>query len=211
MNPLSARAIRNLAVVYQYEKNLDRAIELWEELQALGHTGEAFPLQMKKLRDCGDDVDCFIDNLPDMMKRMLSALPEELQPWEDGFRIIYRRPSSENEARESVDLAMQMFRAQPDSLLNWFTGGACNVDHLAPLTVKLWWEVREMWDQNGRDNPFWFWPNVWCDGVKTDPGFPEVAQSAMLVEYWNEVAFPPGCRKDGDSVACEAVNGPGRK
>ena len=95
--------------------------------------------------------------------------------------------------------------------VNWFTGSACNREHLAPLTVMLWWEVQAMWDQNGGRGPYWFWPNVWCDGVKTDPGFPEVAVDAGLVEYWNEVGFPAGCRKDGDSVACEAVNEPEQK
>ena len=210
MNPLSPRAIRNLAAVYQYAGNLDRAIELWEELQALGHTGEAFPMQMKKLADCGEDIECFIENLPDANKQMLNGLPETLQPWQDQFRVIYRRPANDNEAQESIERAMQLFRADPRSV-NWFTGAACNFDHLAPLTVKLWWEARAMWEQNGFNNPYWFWPNVWCDNVKTDPGFPEVAKDAWLVEYWDEIAFPPGCRKDGDSVACEAVSAPKRK
>ncbi|MDX1507552.1 MAG: hypothetical protein R3358_04680 [Woeseiaceae bacterium] len=211
LNPLSPRAIRNLAAVYQYAGNLDRAIELWEELQALGHTGEAFPMQMKKLRDCGNDVECLIRNIPESMQHVFGELPGELQPYEDRLRLIYRQPGNEDEATESIELAMQMFRAQPNFLLNWFTGAACNFDHLAPLTVKLWWEVRELWQRNGHNRPFWFWPNVWCNNVMTSPGFPQMASDAMLVEYWDEVAYPPGCRKDGNSVACEAVNAPGRK
>lgn len=90
-------------------------------------------------------------------------------------------------------------------LVNLFNGSACEWDHLTPLFFDVWEASKKSWEVNGYGNPYWFWPNVWlskCTNEWADPKFPAFVEEVGLVEYWQEVGFPPGfgMTEDGESL-----------
>lgn len=189
MNPLSPKALRILAAVYQYQRRFDEAIELADLAADLGHTGPSFARMAKQMAACSEDLECRLENLP-----------PPFVPIKDELRKIYTPPNDDEGARAAIDLALSLYEQQPDGLVNWFTGSSCGAEHLTPLFFELW-------ERNKTIQAFWFWPNVWledCGNVWAAPEFEAFVEEAGLVEYWREVGWPAMCRPEGDGFQCDA-------
>lgn len=186
LNPLSVRSIKALASIYENERRFDEAVALADRAAELGNTGPNFARQSQAIRACQEDLECMLENLP-----------PPFRPWKDDLRTVYREPNTPEEAQESIDAAMELFRQQPMSL-NWFNGASCHRDHLTPLFFQLWDAAREK-------ELFWFWPNVWqpeCGNVWNAPEFATFVEEAELVEYWRARGWPDACKPDGDGFTC---------
>ena len=189
MNPLSVRAMRELASIYMEYELFEESKALYERSRELGNTGPNWAMATEKMETCRKrgDVECLLENLHDVHK-----------PFKDQLRIVYRTPATEAEARESVEAAVQVFEADPRIFTNWLNAAACEWDHLTPLFFEIWRGSRER-------GSYWFWPNAWideCVDVWSDPRFPELVEDEGLVEYWREVGWPEACRPQGESFAC---------
>jgi TolB-like protein len=187
MNPLSPKAAKILSAVYQYAERYDEAIELADLAADLGNTGPNFARDNRAMAACGDDLDCILDRLPPMM-----------QGFQEAFRQIYSEPTSPEDAREAIDLALELNAQTSGNLVNWFNASLCRYEHLTPLFF-------EIWEQNEELGGYWFWPNVWlprCGNVWSDPRFPEFVERFGLVEYWHKAGWPAMCRPEGDGVVC---------
>lgn len=186
-NPLSPKAIKILAAVYNEPETIDRSIELYDLASELGSTGPNFSRMMKPIFACQQDLDCILQNSPPPLSR-----------FEDQFRKIYAEPTDRQALRESIDLALSLQREHPDFLTNNFVAASCWFDHLTPLFFELW-------EQNKEVGGYWFWPNVWgarCENIWAAPEFEVFVEDAGLVEYWRAVGWPAMCRPEGDVVEC---------
>jgi len=189
LNPLSVRSIRELAQIYLHLNEYDESSELFERAIELGSTAPNWGEAFKAYDACGLDIHCRLDNLPG---------PWGLEPYRDQLGIVHRLPTNVTEAQESVDMAMQLFRGQPDQFTNWLNGAACEYEHLEPLYFQVWEGSREA-------GAYWYWPNVWfpyCEGVWSLPEFPAFVESVGLDDYWREVGWPDACQPQGEGIAC---------
>ena len=193
LNPLSVNALKNLAAVEQYHGDLDRAIELYDQMIELGWEGPNFARMQRAADECAWDVDCMAER-----NLLWPALHENI----DLLRVVTRLPSTEAEARESIEAAMAVYESNPADTVNTLNTMSCKLDHLAPLFFDLW-EAFKRDGQSARMN--WYWPNGWtddCINVWSDPRFPAYAEEAGFVEYWQEVGWPDACQPQGESFAC---------
>lgn len=187
LNPLSPKAIKILAAVYQAPDTIDKSIELYDLAAELGSTGPNFARMTKPMFDCQHELECMLDNLPPPFKQ-----------FENQFREIYPKPADEEAQRRAINLALSMQREHPNFLTSNFMASSCWFDHLTPLFFELW-------QQNKEVGGFWFWPNVWggrCENIWAAPEFEAFVEEAGLVEYWREVGWPPMCRPDESGVEC---------
>jgi len=187
LNPLSVRAIKTLVSAYMGEGRLDEAIELEKRAFELGSTSPAFAAGDKARKLCQKDLDCVLDNLP-----------SDFAPFREQLKSIYAAPGSETEGQQAIDTAMRLVEMSQGVALNWFTGSACNYDHLSPLFFRLW-------DKSQENHWFWYWPNAWrkdCANVWESDEFPRVLEEAGLVEYFKAKKWPDACRPDGESFSC---------
>ncbi|NIP18201.1 MAG: hypothetical protein GWM87_08640, partial [Xanthomonadales bacterium] len=144
-------------------------------------------LGAKRMRECGDDLDCRLDQIP-----------PPFQPIRDKLFEIYTPPGSEEERQAKVALALELLREKPDWRTNWFNYSACEFDHLTPLFFDVWEVANEM-------GAYWYWPNMWqsnCGNVWDEPAFWEFVESVMLVEYWRAKGWPEACRPEGEDFVC---------
>jgi adenylate cyclase len=187
MNPLSPKAIKNLAFVYQYERRFDEAIELFELAAELGSSGPNFARMMKQIDSCGLDAECRVGAFPPYMEEMKAPM-----------RVIMTAPAVEEQAREPVEAAFSLFDQDPYNTVNILNVLACEYEHLGPDFYF------ELWDRNealGDDRAFWYWPNLWghdCESVWTDPRFSAFVDENGFLEYWREVEFPAGFSETED-------------
>jgi TolB-like protein len=187
LNPLSVRAIKELGGVYQMLGRFDEAIALHERAVALGSTSPAFARMSKRMHACGEDLDCRMENLPPPMRAL-----------EDQFRIIYRQPETQEQAGESIALALELLAANPDMMLNWFNATACNFDHLTPLFF-------DAWDLHLEVGGYWYWPNLWrvsCGKVWGSEEFPAFAEEVGLAEYWRDKGWADACEPGSEGFQC---------
>ncbi len=196
LNPLSVKAIKILAAHYQQVGRIEEAIDLFDLSIELGNTGPNFARELEAMYACEKgDVDCMLEKFPPMFAS-----------FKDGFRTVYRKPANDAEAQESIDAAMAAYYQTNGFLVNLFNGTACDYEHLTPLFFEVWEATTELWEENDSfGDPYWYWPNVWntaCTRVWADPKFPAFVEEAGLVEYWQEVDFPPGfsMTEDGESL-----------
>ena len=193
LNPLSPRALRNLADAYNYVWRFDEASELYDEASELGSLGPNFARFNRVIRECRSDFQCVLDSesVPPPMKTDMRRMQEPMP-------LIQRKPAGDEEARESVEAALALDASAPDEFTNILNAVACDFDHLAPLFFELY-------EQNEERGGFWFWPNVWlpsCGSVWSHPKFPDWAVRTGFVEYWREVGWPTMCQPEGESFAC---------
>jgi tetratricopeptide (TPR) repeat protein len=192
MNPLSPRAMWDLAGALQYDGQLQASSDLYEQAIELGHKGMNFARMSMAIQECGARVDCLAD---------LNVLsPNELEQVEM-VRLIQREPENDAQQRESIDAALALHLKSPSDFVNMLNHMACSFEHLTPLFFELW-------DQNKslqQDQGFWFWPNQWlpaCQSVWSDPRFPDFVAEFGFVEYWQEVGWPEACQPTADGFAC---------
>jgi len=195
MNPLSVKAIRQLANLVQVYGDIDEAVALYDRAAELGSTGPNFARMSEAVDECQHDVDCIID-----------GPMQHLYPIREQLRTMYRVPTNEAEALASIEAGMEAFRMTDGEVVNWLTGSICKLEHLAPLFFELWDATNAMHEKT-RDfmRPYWYMPNVWnrgCEHVWSHPRFPEFAEQAELVEYWREVEFPAVCVAQNESFFC---------
>ncbi len=187
LNPLSVRAIRELASVLQKKGELQRASELYELSIELGATAPNFAAQQLARKQCGpEDLDCFMASLPGMFK-----------PLAADFRVIYRIPENAEQAQESLELAIRRLDEVPE-LTNWFSGSACRFEHLTPLFFHAWERANE-------GHAGWFFANSWgehCETVQSQPEFLTYVEDAGFVEYWRKVGWPAVCQPREAGFAC---------
>ncbi|HSM31900.1 MAG TPA: tetratricopeptide repeat protein, partial [Woeseiaceae bacterium] len=175
LDPLSVRAIKELAGALQQAGRLDEAIELYDLATELGSTGPNFARHVKKARACGPDFDCRFRawGLPDDIRRLM---------------VEMTTPPADDAGREAaVALGMQLFEMNPDMATNMLNVTACHADHLTDLFFEVW---RAHFDAE----VYWFWPNAWnrsCGNVWADPRFVDYVEEAGFVEYWHRVGWPP--------------------
>ncbi len=186
LNPLSVKAIKILAAHYQQVGRIEEAIDLFDLSIELGNTGPNHARNMAAMEECEDgDIDCKFKPFEPMFG-----------PFKDGFRTIYREPANAAEAQESIDSAMEIYHASNGFLVNWFNYTSCEYEHLTPLFFEVWEASKKLWEVNeDYSDPYWYWPNVWskeCGRVWAHPKFPALVEEVGLVEYWQEVGFPPG-------------------
>jgi tetratricopeptide (TPR) repeat protein len=187
INPLSVRSLKELASIYMEFERYEESKALFEQSIELGNTGPNWAVGAERMDLCRRDVECLLDNL----------YPPH-RPYKDQLRVVYRQPANEAEAQESIDVAMQVFHADPNSFTNWLNYAACETDHLTPLFFEVVDGVRER-------GSYWFWPNVWgnsCIDVWSDPRFPGFVEEAGLVEYWRKAGWPAACQPQGEGFAC---------
>lgn len=187
LNPLSVRSLKELASIYMDYERFDESKNLYQQSIELGNTGPNWAAGAERMTQCGEDVECLLDNL----------YPPH-RPYKDQLRIVYRQPADDAEAQESIDVAMQVFYEDPDIFTNWLNYAACEIEHLTPLFFKVVDGVRER-------GSYWFWPNVWgdaCIDVWSDPQFPAFVKEAGLVDYWRKAGWPDACQPQGDEFAC---------
>jgi hypothetical protein len=139
------------------------------------------------LDDCGIDIEC-----------QMAGMPPHYLAFVDQLRPVYRIPSSREEAKESIDIAIEILNENPQMWMNWFNGSACRFDYLAPLFFRAWERGKAL-------DVYWYWPNMWhrdCEDIWSMPEFPPLVEEAGFVEYWREVGWPEACQPDGESFAC---------
>lgn len=194
VNPLSVKAIKQLANLVQVYGDIDEAIALYDRATELGSTGPNFARMSKDFDACQQDVDCIIDN---------SGM-QHLAPIREQLRTMYREPASDADTRESIEAGLAAFHATDGEVVNWLTGSICNAGHLAPLFFELWDATLAMREKTGDFmRPYWYMPNVWnrgCEQVLSHPRFPAFAEQAQLVDYWREVGFPAGFEETADGL-----------
>ena len=187
LNPLSVRSLKELASTYFFFGRFEESSDLYEKAIELGSTAPNFAIDQQKMVACREDVDCALANLPG-----------PFVPFADELRIVYREPTNDAEAQESIDQAMALFNANPHMWTNWMNNAACRSKHLAPLFFMVW-------EGSKTHESYWHWPNVWtggCDGVWSAPEFPLLVEEVGLVDYWREVGWPDVCQPKGEGVAC---------
>ena len=186
LDPLSVRAIKQLAAALQQAGRLDEAIELYDLAAELGSTGPNFARHVKKAEACGGDFDCRFEGwgVPDEVRRLLVE--------------ITTPPADAADPSESVALGMRLYEMNPGMATNMLNATACHVDHLTDLFF-------EVWRASVEDRVYWFWPNAWnrsCGNVWADPRFVDYVKEAGFDEYWRLVGWPPMCAPDGEAVVC---------
>ena len=187
LNPLSVRAIRELAGTVLYRGDPERAYDLYAQSIELGASGPNFASENRNRKECEEgDLECYI-----------ASLPPDFQPFADDFRIIYRIPANDAEREESLQLAYRRLDDTPD-LMNWFNGTACQFEHLTPLFFHTWEHAKE-------GHGFWFHANAWfkeCTTVHSQPEFIDYVKDNGFDEYWRKAGWPAACQPQGDSFAC---------
>jgi TolB-like protein len=186
LDPLSVRAIKQLAAALQQAGRLDEAIELYDLATELGSTGPNFARHVKKAKACGTDFDC---------RFRAWGLPDEVR----GLMVEMTNPPADDEGRAAaVELGMQLFGMNPGMATNMLNATACDADHLTDLFFEVWHASNEA-------QVYWFWPNAWnrtCGNVWADPRFVDYVEEAGFAEYWRRVGWPPMCRADGEAIVC---------
>ena len=192
LNPLSPKALSNLADAYVYVGRFDEAIALYDEAAELGSLGENYGHLNKVIDACKGNFQCVFDAgvMPPMMSNLLEPM-----------RIIQREPANDEEAKQSIEAALALHIANPHMVTNMLNVMPCDYEHLTPLFFELWEQNEAMGEQRG----FWFWPNVWlprCGAVWSDERFPAFVEEQGFVEYWREVGWPEACQPQGESFTC---------
>jgi TolB-like protein len=194
LNPLSVKAIVNLAGIEQYYGDLDRSIELWDQAFELGYAGPHWGRAMKTMNECGTDYVC----LNERGVLFPPSLVDEL----DTLLLITREPANDEDLRESIDAAIALHDSDPENMVNSLNLMACRSRHLTPMFFELW-EAHKQHHGTGRFN--WYRPNVWmgeCSDVWSDPRFPDYVRDEGLDEYWRTVGWPEFCQPRGDDFVC---------
>lgn len=184
-NPLSVRAILNLAGVLQYLERRGESSGLYDQARELGFPGENFADGADRLQACNQDPQCLADNSPPF-----------LHPFREQMIDIWTPPADQADTARKIELAVNVM--QESRMVNWFNMTACHFDYLTPLFY-------EAWEYSKSSGEFWYWPNVFhvrCGNVWESDQFPKFAEETGMVEYWQRVAWPDMCRADGDSVRC---------
>ena len=186
LDPLSVRAIKELAAALQQAGRLDEAIKLYDLATELGSTGPNFARHVKDEKACGGDFDCRfrVWSLPDEIRSVMVEMTTA--PADDAGRVA------------KVALGMRLYEMNPGMATNMLNATACDADHLTDLFFEVWRASME-------DHVYWFWPNAWnrsCGNVWADPRFVDYVEEAGFAEYWRRVGWPPMCRADGETVVC---------
>lgn len=186
LDPLSVRAIKELAAVRQQTGRLDEAIELYDLATELGSTGPNFARHVKQAQACGPDFDC---------RFRAWGLPDEVR----GLMVEMTTPPADEAGwAAAVALGMQLFEMNPGMATNMLNATACHADHLTDLFFEVWRASHDA-------EVYWFWPNAWnqsCGNVWADPRFIDYAEEAGFIEYWRRVGWPAICQPDGESIVC---------
>ncbi len=194
LNPLSIKAVINLAGTEQYFGDLDRSIELWDRAIELGYSGPHYGRTMKVMGACGTDFMCMAE------EGILH--PPSLADQLDTLIQITSDPADERELQASISAAIALHDMNPADFVNTLNVTACRVKHLTPMFFELW----EAHKQHGGTRQFnWYSPNVWldyCADVWSDPRFVDYIRDIGFDEYWSEVGWPTFCQPQGDSFAC---------
>ena len=185
LDPLSVRAIKELAAARQQQGRLDEAIDLYDFATELGSSGPNWARSTKKASECGQDFDCRFGvwGIPDDIRKMLVAM---MTP-----------PVDDAGAGEAIAIGMQLFEMNPDMFTNMLNMTACHAEHL----TDLFFEVRRASNQRS----YWHWPNVWnhaCGNVWSDPKFIDFVTEFGFPEYWRVAGWPEMCREEGGAVVC---------
>lgn len=191
LDPLSVKAIKELALVRQTQRQLDEAVELFDLAAELGSTGPNFARHVRQADACGQDFDCRFAawGLPDDIRAMLVEMTAP--------------PADEAGRREAVAIGMKLFEMNPGMATNMLNVTACDADHL----TDLFFEVRRASIEVGS---YWHWPNVWhytCGNVWSDTRFIDFVTEYGLPEYWRAAGWPRMCRPSGDSAVCGEPGG----
>ncbi len=191
LDPLSVRAIKELALVRQTQRQLDEAVQLFDLAAELGSTGPNFARHVRQAEACGQDFDCRFAawGLPDDIRAML---------------VEMTAPAADEAARrKAVAIGMKLFEMNPGMATNMLNVTACDADHL----TDLFFEVRRASTEVGS---YWHWPNVWnhsCGNVWSDARFIDLVTEYGLPEYWRAAGWPRMCRPAGDSAVCGEPGG----
>jgi TolB-like protein len=186
LDPLSVRAIKELAAALQQAGRLDEAIELFDLATELGSTGPNFARHVKNAEACGADFDCRfrVWGLPDEIRSLMVEMTTA--PVDDAGRAA------------TVALGMRLYEMNPGMATNMLNATACDADHLTDLFF-------EVWRTSTDDQVYWYWPNAWnrsCGNVWADPRFEGYVEEAGFAEYWRRAGWPPMCQADGETVVC---------
>ena len=184
LNPLSVRAIKELAFAYMQEDRMDESSELFELQIELGSTSPNYAATFSD--ECSDMLECVIEQSP------------MFQPYAAQMRAMSAVPASNAERGASIDIAMALLAEEPDLWINLVNASACTFDHLTPAFFMSWDFIQDK-------DAYWYWPNVWnadCGNVWSAPEFPAFVEEQGLVEYWREAGWPAMCRPEGDGVVC---------
>lgn len=192
LDPLSVRAIKELAAAYQQAGRLDEAIELFDLATELGSTGPNFARHVKQAEACGGDFDC---------RFRAWGLPDEIR----GLMVEMTSPPGDDEGKAAaVAIGMRLFEMNPGMTTNMLNVTACHADHLTDLFFEIWKASKDV-------GSYWYWPNAWertCGNVWADPRFIDYVEENGLDEYWRLAGWPKMCRPDGDAVVCGQRPGP---
>ncbi len=186
LNPLSVRTIKEYAHTLQAVGRIEESTDVFNVSIELGSTTDNFSARMVEAEQCGEDLECMLDQLPPPFVRHRDALRE-----------IWTLADNDATAPQAIEAAMTLLQQDPD-LTNWFNIAACEQPHMAPLYFR----VRDFSRTAGT---YWHWANSWgedCKHVWAHQDFPALMERAGFVEYWREVGWPPACRPDGDSYVC---------
>jgi tetratricopeptide (TPR) repeat protein len=185
LDPLSVRALKELASTRQQQGRLDEAIELFDLATELGSTGPNWARSVKKAYECGQDFDCRFRawGIPDDIRNMLVDMTAP--------------PADEAGVQGAIGIGMQLFEMNPHMFTNMLNATACHAEHL----TSLFFEVRRA----SLEVSYWHWPNVWnhtCGNVWADPRFIDFVEEFGLPEYWRIAGWPAMCREDEGRVIC---------
>jgi TolB-like protein len=187
LDPLSPRAVKQLAGALQFRGEYDEAIELFELAEELGSAAPNWARLEREFYSCDiSDIECKVNVYP---------MPEEVR---EMLRVLMQPPENDEQRQASIDLATQMLRMNPHEVTNSMNAMACDYDHMTPIFFEAWEISNEL-------GSYWFWPNVWrssCGNVWSAPEFPDFVAEAGLVEYWRQVGWPAMCRPEGETVVC---------
>ncbi len=184
LNPLSVRAIKELAFAYMQVDRMDEASELFELQIELGSTSPNYAATFSD--ECSDTLECVIEQFP------------MFQPFATQMRAMSAVPATDEERDKSISIAMALLAEEPDLWINLVNASACTFDHLTPAFFMSWDFIQDK-------DAYWFWPNVWnadCGNVWSAPEFPAFVEEQGLVEYWREAGWPAMCRPEGDGAFC---------
>jgi len=195
LDPLSPRAITQLASIRQQLGQYDVAIELYDQAAELGSTGPNFARAAQQWTACGDDLRCKVRAWP---------LPEQVQ---EALLAIMQPPAGPDGQKRAIRRGLELLAVSPDNFTNMLNAVSCEADHLTPLYFRVWAESRAQ-------GAYWHWPNTWnsnCGNIWSSPAFPVFAQEVGLVEYWRVAGWPTMCRPAGDGVVCGEPSEPARR
>jgi len=184
LNPLSVRAIKELAFAYMQVDRMGEASDLFELQIELGSTSPNYAATFSD--ECSDTLECVIEQFP------------MFQPFADQMREMSAVPATDEDRDRSVSIAMALLAEEPDLWINLVNASACTFDHLTPVFFMSWDYIQDK-------DAYWYWPNAWnadCGNVWSAQEFPAFVAEVGLVEYWREVGWPAMCQPDGDSVVC---------